>query len=86
MYPDCSRAQSDWAFAQLRPQAPIHPMTAPFGQDDVVIALARDAAVDPDWQVSCARTYGARLITLDSGHSPFLTQPDELAAVLSDLA
>ena len=29
MYPDCSRAQSDWAFAQLRRQAPFDAVTAP---------------------------------------------------------
>jgi pimeloyl-ACP methyl ester carboxylesterase len=86
MYPDCSRAQSDWAFAQLRRQAPIQAMTAAFGEGDVVIALTRDAAIDPDWQVTTARAHGAQLITLDAGHSPFLTQPEELSDVLSGLA
>jgi pimeloyl-ACP methyl ester carboxylesterase len=86
MYPDCSRTQSDWAFAQLRRQAPIHAMTARFDRGDVVIALARDAAIDPKWQVRTAQEHGARLITLDAGHSPFLTQPEELARVLSGLA
>jgi pimeloyl-ACP methyl ester carboxylesterase len=86
MYPDCSRTQSDWAFAQLRRQARLEPMPAPFGRGDVVIATLRDAAVDPDWQIRTARTHGARVIELDSGHSPFLTQPDELADILSSLA
>lgn len=44
-----------------------------------------DAAIEPDWQIHTARSYGARLIELDSGHSPFLTQPAELANVLSSL-
>jgi pimeloyl-ACP methyl ester carboxylesterase len=86
MYPDCSRTQSDWAFAQLRPQARLEPALAPFGEGDVVIATLRDAAVDPGWQIRTARTYGARVIELDSGHSPFFTQPDELADMLSSLA
>jgi len=86
MYPDCSRAQSDWAFAQLRPQARLEPEPAPFGQGDVVIATLRDAAVDPGWQVRTARSHGARVIELDSGHSPFFTQPDELAGILGSLA
>ena len=86
MYPDCSRAQSDWAFARLRPQARLEPAPAPFGEGDVVIATLRDAAVEPDWQIRTARSHGAQVIELDSGHSPFFTQPDELADVLDGLA
>jgi pimeloyl-ACP methyl ester carboxylesterase len=86
MFPDCARPQSDWAFAQLRRQAPFEAVAAPFGRRDVVIATLRDAAVDPDWQIRTARAHGARVIELDSGHSPHLTQPDELAEVLSSLA
>jgi pimeloyl-ACP methyl ester carboxylesterase len=85
MYPDCSRPQSDWAFHQLRRQARLEPVLAPFGSGDVVIATLRDAAVDADWQIRTARTHGARVIELDSGHSPFLTQPAELADILSSL-
>ena len=85
MYPDCSRAQSDWAFPQLRPQARLEPVPAPFGPGDVVIATLRDAAVKGEWQIQTARTYGARVIELDSGHSPFFTQPAELADILSSL-
>jgi pimeloyl-ACP methyl ester carboxylesterase len=85
MYPDCSRAQSDWAFPQLRPQARLEPIPAPFGHGDVVIATLRDAAVKADWQIQKARDHGARLIELDSGHSPFFTQPAELANILNSL-
>jgi pimeloyl-ACP methyl ester carboxylesterase len=85
MYPDCSRAQSDWAFLQLRRQARLEPIPAPFGPGDVVIASLRDAAIDPDWQIHTARTHGALVIELDSGHSPFFTQPAELADILSAL-
>ena len=86
MYPDCSRAQSDWAFPQLRRQARLEPIPAPFGAGDIVIATLKDAAIDPDWQIHTARTRRARVIELDSGHSPFFTQPDELADMLSSLA
>jgi len=86
MYPDCTREQSDRAFAQLRRQARISGEPASFGEGDVVIATLRDAAIDPAWQLRTARAYGARVIELDSGHSPFLTQPDELADVLDALA
>jgi pimeloyl-ACP methyl ester carboxylesterase len=86
MYPDCTRGQSDWAFSQLRPQAPFASLVSPFGKRDVVIATMRDAAIDPEWQKRTARAHGAKLIELDSGHSPFFTQPDELAEVLDSLA
>jgi pimeloyl-ACP methyl ester carboxylesterase len=86
MYPDCSRAQSDWAFAQLRRQAPFDAVTGPFGGGDVVIATLRDAAIDSGWQIRTARAHGAHVIELAAGHSPFLTQPDELADVLGSLA
>lgn len=86
MYPDCTRERSDEAFAKLRRQARIGGEPAPFGEGDVVIATLRDAAIDPAWQLRTARAHGARVIELDSGHSPFFTQPDELAAVLDRLA
>ncbi len=86
MYPDCSRAQSDWAFAQLRRQARIDFSPAAFGADDVVIATLRDAAIDPGWQIETAREHGAQLVELDSGHSPFFTQPAELAELLDELS
>jgi predicted alpha/beta hydrolase family esterase len=86
MYPDCTRERSDWAFAQLRPQARIAEEAAPFGEGDVVIATMGDAAVDGGWQARTAEEHGARLIELDAGHSPFFTQPDELAFLLDTLA
>ena len=86
MYPDCSRKQSDWAFPQLRRQARLEPIPAPYGSGDVVIATLHDAAIEPDWQIRTARARGARVIELDSGHSPFFTRPAELADILSSLA
>jgi hypothetical protein len=86
MYPDCTRGQSDWAFAQLRPQARISEAVASFGEGDVVIVTLRDAAIDAEWQIATARRCGARTIELDAAHSPFFTQPDELADLLDALA
>jgi len=85
MYPDCTREQSDWAFARLRHQAPISSIPAEFGAGDVSIVTLRDAAIDPAWQARQAEEHGARAIELDSGHSPFLTQPAELAGLLASL-
>jgi hypothetical protein len=86
MYPDCTRERAEWAFAQLRPQAPTSAAAAPFGADDVVVATLRDAAIDPAWQVRTAQTHGARILELDTGHSPFFTHPAVLAELLSSLA
>jgi hypothetical protein len=86
MYPDCTRERSDWAFARLRPQAPIFFAPAPFGPADVVVVTLRDRAIDPAWQTRTARASGAEAIELDAGHSPFFTHRAELADLLSSLA
>jgi pimeloyl-ACP methyl ester carboxylesterase len=86
LYPDCTRAQSDWAFAQLRRQSRLDPVAASLCEHDIVIATTKDAAVEPGWQIRKARAAGARLVEIDTGHSPFLTHPDELAGVLDALA
>jgi hypothetical protein len=70
----------------LRPQARIAGEAADFGTGDVVLATLRDAAIEAEWQIATAREHGARVIELDSGHSPFFTQPDELAELLDTLA
>jgi hypothetical protein len=86
MYPDCTRDQSDRAFAQLRRQARIANIVRPFAQGDVAIATAHDAAIDFAWQVRTAKKHGLAVLELDAGHSPFLTQPAGLASFLVTLA
>ena len=86
MYPDCTRAQVEWAYPQLRRQAPLTAVAASLSKHDAVIVTTKDAVVDPDWQLDRARDAHARVCCLDAGHSPMLTKPDELADVLDDLA
>lgn len=86
MYPDCSREVSDAAFERLRPQARIAPVPCPVAAGDVFLVTRRDRAVDPAWQRRSAAEHGLRAFELDAGHSPFLTQPVELAALLDSLA
>jgi pimeloyl-ACP methyl ester carboxylesterase len=51
------------------------------------IVCTADYAVPPDWQRHVARTeLGVQPIALDSGHSPMLTCPAELAEILDRLA
>jgi pimeloyl-ACP methyl ester carboxylesterase len=85
LYPDCTDEQAAWAYPRLRPQAPVTPQIGSFGPDDVSIACLRDGAVDPAWQVRAGREHVGRVLELDAGHSPFLTQPAELAALLASL-
>jgi pimeloyl-ACP methyl ester carboxylesterase len=86
LYPDCTRAQSDWAYAKLRPQSPFEAVPRRLDASDVLIATTRDAAVDPAWQVRTGRASGLRVLELDAGHSPFLTHPGELADMLNSIA
>jgi len=46
-----------------------------------------DRSISPDWARAAARArLGTEPIELDGGHSPFLTRPVELAAIISNLA
>ncbi len=85
LYPDCTRAQSDWAFAQLRRQAPLAATVVPLTAADVILATLRDAAIDGAWQVRTAQEHGTRLVQLDAGHFPFIADPPRLADVLESL-
>ena len=82
LYPDCTARQAALAYARLRPQAPLSPHVGSFGPNDVSIACLRDAVVEPAWQLRAGREHIGRVLELDAGHSPFLTQPAELAALL----
>jgi pimeloyl-ACP methyl ester carboxylesterase len=86
LFPDCGRPQADWAFARLRPQAPVSARSAPLDRGDVVIAMTRDVAVDPDWQLAQAQAHGLQAFPLDAGHFPFFTHPGDLADLLDSLA
>ena len=66
--------------AKLRRQAPL-PMGA-MCDEGVYIVCARDTCINPEWQ----RRAPFPQVELDSGHSPMLECPRELAAVLDSLA
>ena len=85
MYPDCTREQADAAFPQLRRQSPLQPVADTLCARDVVLATTRDMAIEPAWQLEKARAAHARIVELDAGHSPFLTQPGELTDLLESL-
>jgi pimeloyl-ACP methyl ester carboxylesterase len=81
-----------WAIQRLRPQSyrvmrETTPLTAWPDVDCRSIVCRDDRAINPDWVRTAARErLGVEAIELDGGHSPFMTRPAELAAVLDSLA
>jgi pimeloyl-ACP methyl ester carboxylesterase len=86
LYADCDRATAAWAYARLRPQAPLEPLVCPLAPDDVLVACLRDVAVDPSWQLRAGQELFERAVSLDTGHFPFLTHPGATADLLVSLA
>jgi pimeloyl-ACP methyl ester carboxylesterase len=90
LYEDCDVGAASAAIERLRPQAQT-PYDAPCLLDalpqtpSTCIVCGEDRLVNPDWSRRIAHErLGADLIELPGSHSPFLSRPDELAAVLHD--
>jgi pimeloyl-ACP methyl ester carboxylesterase len=86
-YNDCSEATRTWALAQLRPhwgRCLTDCVESPAWQrhPSAYVACAQDQALAPHIQHQAYSARAQRLITLVSGHSPFLSQPQQLAQVL----
>ena len=75
LYPDCTRAQSDGAFAQLRRQAPIDAHRPADVRADVVIATLRDAAIAPAWQLEAGAAHAGRVLDPRRGPLTVLHAP-----------
>ena len=91
MYADCDRAVTDAALARLRPQARF-PYSVPFplpafpAVPTTSVICTEDRAIGPDWSRSVARgRLRADVVELPGSHSPFLSRPDALAALLVGL-
>ncbi len=92
-YHDCTDADVAFAKARLRPQAltplttPVHVTAKHFGRiPRVFIECTDDRALSLDIQRDMiAKSPPVDVRRLHSSHSPFLSMPDRLAAVLSDL-
>ena len=86
-YNDCTVEQADWAFARLRPQAPIWMRPWPLERLPIVpnsyVVCAEDCMVTPDWSRRIApERLGCVAVELPGGHSPFLSRPAALAELL----
>jgi hypothetical protein len=90
-YHDASPELAAWASARLRPQSyrfmsEPSPLGAWPAVDGRYVVCRDDQAVNPVWARAAARDrLGVEAVEIDGGHSPFLTRPAELAAVLERL-
>jgi pimeloyl-ACP methyl ester carboxylesterase len=88
-YADCDGDVARAAFDRLRPQAQrAHGEPCPMAtQPDVLcsyVVCAEDAIVNPQWSRRAARErLGVDPIELPGSHSPFLSRPTDLAALLT---
>jgi Alpha/beta hydrolase family len=91
-YQDCAPEDVSWAFARLRPQAAApRRETCPLATwppvETTYILCREDRAVSPDWSRRVAKErLGIEPIELDGSHSPFLSCPSALAALLDRVA
>jgi pimeloyl-ACP methyl ester carboxylesterase len=88
---DATPADARWATRRLRPQAyrVMHETTPLAAWPDVEsrsIVCRSDRAINPDWVRTAARDrLGTDAVEIDGAHSPFLTRPAELAAILDGM-
>jgi pimeloyl-ACP methyl ester carboxylesterase len=88
---DASPEQAAWAVARLRPQcyrvmSEPSPLSAWPDVDSRYVVCRDDRATNPDWGRMAARSrLGIEPVEIDGAHSPFLTRPIELAALIDDL-
>ena len=92
-YNDCAPEDAAWAKSMIVPQ-PVGPLVSPMRITDanygrvprVYIECALDNAVTPE---RASEMYAAlpcaEVITMQTGHSPFLSAPEELARILEGL-
>lgn len=92
MYADCDAPDVEAAIQRLRPQAQ-SPYTVPCpltefpGVPATYIACRDDRLVRSEWSKRVVeKRLDAEFIELPGGHSPFLSRPGDVAAVLEDLA
>jgi len=90
-FPDAAPADAAWATAQMRPQAyrVMNEITPLMGWPDVqsaYIVCREDRATNPEWGRRAARErLGVEPVEIDGGHSPFITRPMELAALIDSI-
>jgi pimeloyl-ACP methyl ester carboxylesterase len=88
---DAPASLANWATARLRPQSyRVLKETTPLERwpdvESQTIVCRHDRAINPAWVRSAVRDrLGVKAVEIDGGHSPFMTRPYELAAILDKL-
>lgn len=91
LYHDCDLETLQWALTTLRPftpkRVPVERIAlAPEVSSTYIVATA-DRTLRPDWcRRAATRRLHAEIIDVEAGHCPHVSEPDELAAVLSRTA
>lgn len=88
-YNDCDPSTREWAIARLAPQcnsAFLAPVVRPAWREvaSTYIVCTQDGALPPELQRTLFAPRAGRSIELETGHSPFLSQPAALARVLTE--
>jgi hypothetical protein len=90
-FPDAAPLDAAWAASKLRPQSyrPMNELTPLTEWPDVALAYIvcrDDRAVNPDWaRLAVRERLGIEPVEIDGGHSPFITRPMELAALIDSI-
>jgi len=87
---DCPPADIEWAVSRLQPQSAssfAETLAAAAWQDrpSTYVVCERDQALPPFAQGAMSKR-ATDVVRLDSGHSPFLSRPDELVTLLTRFA
>jgi pimeloyl-ACP methyl ester carboxylesterase len=91
-YADCSDADVEWATSRVRPDPLVpllqrYPAHPELGIPRAYIECAFDKAISLSRQRAMYRRFSFdRVISLETGHSPFLSAPDLLAEHLASLS
>ena len=89
---DCPWERQRWATSLMRPQhwRVLHepcPLEAMPDVPSSFIACRADRVVNPAWIARIARDrFDSEPVEIEGGHSPAIARPDDLAAILGDLA
>jgi hypothetical protein len=92
LYGDCDPAQAAAAYAQLRPQSSAiyaggYPLDARPDSVATSIMATDDLAVDPAWSRRVApERLGVKALEIPGDHSPMLSRPGEVTALLAGFA
>lgn len=91
LYHDCEPADVEWAAVRVRAQRPdgfTRPVPRPAWREkpSTYVVCTADQAIDQRLQRQMAARAGADVLEWPTGHSPFASRPDLVAALLADLS